>query len=108
MRGLSIGFCVVKATLDEKTKTREILDLDLFEVSPVSIPAIAGAQVEDLKALRGEPRNIRDVEGALRDAGFTRTEAKALLAEGFKGLSGQRDAGLISSLDELRKTIRGE
>jgi phage head maturation protease len=54
--GLSIGFEVTKAELDEKKKLRTITDVELYEISPVSIPAIAGARVQDVKSR--DPKNI--------------------------------------------------
>jgi HK97 family phage prohead protease len=68
IRGLSIGFSPAKATLDEKNKTRTILDTDLYETSVVTIPAVPGALVDDVKR-RFDPRNPREMEAALRDAG---------------------------------------
>lgn len=108
--GLSIGFSVANAALNEKTRTREILEVDLYEISAVTIPAISGAQIEDVKSavFERDPRNIRELESILRDAGLTRSEAKALCAEGFKALSGQRDADDIAEqLQSLINTIRG-
>jgi phage head maturation protease len=77
--GLSIGFEVRKAEIDEEKKLRTITDVELYEISPVSIPAIAGARVQDVKSL--DMNNIfRDFEKRLRDAGRSRTEAKAAVA----------------------------
>jgi HK97 family phage prohead protease len=44
LNGLSIGFIVTKAELDQATKTRTITSLDLLEISFVTIPAIAEAR----------------------------------------------------------------
>lgn len=87
MTGLSIGFRVSKHTLDEEQKVREILAVELAEISPVDIPAGPKARITDVKA---DPRNIRSLEKVLRDAGLTSNEAKALLAKGFPAL--QREA----------------
>lgn len=107
LTGLSIGFLVTKSELDEKQKLRTITSVDLLEVSVVTIPAIAGARVEDVKSRN--PRNIRHLEEILRDAGLSHSEAKALLADGFKGLVPPRDVdgGLLQSLRALTNTIRG-
>ncbi len=87
LNGLSIGFCVTKAMLDEETKVRTILELELGEVSIVDIPGGPSARITDVKA--GNPRDIQFLETVLRDAGLSRKEAKAVLAEGFNAL---RDA----------------
>lgn len=85
----SIGFVAVEYEIDEKAKTRTLNDLDLHEISPVAIPGDPGAQIGDVKKF--DPTNIREIEAALRDAGFSATEAKRILAGGFKALTGQRD-----------------
>lgn len=103
LTGLSIGFRPIKVRLDEKTKTREIQEAELHEVSLVTIPGQGSARVEDVKALRDDPSKLkRHLEEALRDAGLSRTEAKAFLADGFKALD-LRDAdpeALKSALSE--------
>jgi hypothetical protein len=87
LNGLSIGFRAVKSKLDEKAKTREILEVELWEVSVVTIPGQSSARVADVKALREDPTQLkRHLESSLRDAGLSRTEAKAVLARGFPGL----------------------
>ena len=45
-----------------------------------------------------------EIEKILRDAGLSRAEAKAFMADGFKGLKSLRDAG--DSADELADMIR--
>lgn len=84
INGLSIGFRVRKHTLDEGKKLREILDVDLAEISIVDIPGGPTARVTDVKA--GDPRNINFLETVLRDAGLSRKEAKTLLVKGFAAL----------------------
>lgn len=92
LTGLSIGFRPVKVKLDEKAKTRELLEVDLHEVSIVTIPGNANARIQDVKS--ADPARVkRRIEDALRDAGLSRQEAKALIADGFKGLS-LRDAAV--------------
>lgn len=63
---------------------RTIKGLDLIELGPVTFPANAMATINAVKSAM--PRDIRFLESVLRDAGLSRSEAKALLAEGFKGL----------------------
>lgn len=87
MTGLSIGFRATKATLDEKKKIRQIITADLREISPVDIPGEPRARITDVKFR--DAKSIQFLETVLRDAGLSRKEAKALLAEGFDAL---RDA----------------
>lgn len=109
--GSSIGFYPVLSELDEKKKIRTLTDIELFEISPVDIPGDPLAVITDVKK-KFDPTNIREIEAALRDAGFSANEAKRLLAGGFKTLTAQRDAdgfgGLHESLSQLNRTLRGE
>jgi HK97 family phage prohead protease len=49
--GLSIGFRTAKARIDPKTRVRSLLAVDLWEVSIVTFPLLAGARVEAVKGL---------------------------------------------------------
>lgn len=48
--GLSIGFRTVKARNEAGTGIRRILEADLWEISVVTFPMLAGARVETVKA----------------------------------------------------------
>jgi hypothetical protein len=43
--GLSIGFRTVKGRIDPASRVRRIIDLDLWEISIVTFPLLAGARV---------------------------------------------------------------
>lgn len=47
--GLSIGFRTVNAARQKFTNTRQLLNLDLWEVSLVTFPMLEGARVSDMK-----------------------------------------------------------
>lgn len=84
--GLSIGYRTIR---DEMRGNNRILkEVDLWEVSFVTIPADAAATVTGIKSIATE----RDCEDALRDMGFSRREAKAFIARGWGGVRGLRDA----------------
>ena len=89
--GLSIGYRV--KSFEYGTRPGEphriLKKIDLFEISLVTFPANDRARVDQVKSLRG--LTARDAERALREAGFSRSEAKALVAGGFPALP-QRDA----------------
>ena len=89
--GLSIGYLVKQAVMGTRPEEprRTLKEVDLLEVSLVTFPANPKARVVDVKARDG--LTIRDAETALRDAGFSRSEAKAIVAKGFKALP-QREA----------------
>lgn len=86
INALSIGFDVRVQKLDEKTKVRDIEEIELNELSIVDIPGIHRARVTDVKT---GLIHIETLERVLRDAGLSRREAKTLLAEGYAAL---RDA----------------
>lgn len=105
--GMSIGFYVTDSE-DEKAEgkvIRHIKGIDLVELSLVTFPANKEARVSDVKS---EDLTIRDAERALREAGFSRAEAKRILADGFSSLSlrdaDEKDDSELAEL--LRRNIR--
>lgn len=84
IEGLSIGYVAREWMPGGKPDEprRRLKRIELVEISPVTFPANARARVDQVK---GVP-DIRLAERALREAGFSRTQAKAVLAEGFKAL----------------------
>ena len=94
--GLSIGFRAAKFRRDAKGESRRIDKIDLWEISIVTFPMMPDARVSRVKsqAFAGALPTEREFERWLtRDAGFTRSEARAVLRSGFKGLQTLRDAG---------------
>jgi phage head maturation protease len=47
--GLSIGFRTVKGRIDPRTRVRALLAVDLWEISIVTFPLLAGARVHAVK-----------------------------------------------------------
>lgn len=96
--GLSIGY--IAKDWEPRSKPddprRRLKRIDLIEISPVTFPANGKARVDQVKS----GLTIRTAEKALRDAGFSRTEAKAILAEGFKAMP-PRDAEDYGQLADL-------
>jgi uncharacterized protein len=94
--GLSIGFKAVKAKRDARSGVRRLEKVDLWEISVVTFPMLPGARVQTVKQrpFAASPPSERDFERWLtRDAGLTRSEARAVLRDGMKGLQALRDAG---------------
>ena len=90
--GLSIGFrTVTQEVTNPQTFTRDLIKLELFEISVVTFPALDSARITDVKELP----TIRDLERLLtRDAGLTRSEAQAMInGKGFNEIVAMRDAG---------------
>lgn len=104
--GLSIGFHTVKAVRDAKTGLRHLIEIDLWEISVVTFPMQPGARVSAVKSAHIPTE--RELERWLsRDAGFSRSEARALIAGGYKAVRARRDASLTDTdLSQLAKTLR--
>lgn len=98
--GLSIGYRTLEFETRSGGEGRLLKMIDLFEVSFVTFPMQPGALL-DLNSLT----TVRELETALRDAGFSRKTATGIAAHGFQGLSGQRDAGRDELGDEEFATI---
>jgi HK97 family phage prohead protease len=86
MDSLSIGYRTIDATPEGNGRVRRLNEVELWEISAVTIPMLdeARASVKSIKT-------IREFERALRDAGFSQNEAKAVAADGFRGLADHRD-----------------
>jgi len=96
INGLSIGYIAKEVEPRSKPEDprRRLKRIDLIEISPVTFPANRKARMESVKNGLG----VNAAEAALRDAGFSRREAKAIVSCGFKALSSQRDAGGLGDL----------
>ncbi len=108
--GLSIGYKPVKFRRDAKNGTRRLDIVDLWEISIVTFPMLPGARVSRVKSqpFAGTMPTEREFERWLtRDAGFTRSQARAVLRSGLKGLRDLREAGEGNSeVDRLTAQIR--
>lgn len=107
---MSIGYKATEYDIDKKTGTRRLKEVELYEVSLVTFPANEEARITSVK---NKPDTERDLERLLRDAGgYSHREAKAIVAEGFKGIAGQRDVEqqvlpqLAGSLDRLLSSFK--
>jgi len=104
--GLSIGYRTKAAVNDGNV--RVLKEIDLWEVSLVTIGANPEALVTGVKSDMTE----RELERLLRQQGFSRTEAKAITAHGFKGYRDVlRDAGVLGpefdqrDADEVKRIL---
>lgn len=94
--GLSIGYIPVSfENGTEPGGPRRILTkIKLMEVSLVTFPANDKARITDVKS---DGQGIRVAEQALREAGFSRNEAKKILSHGYKSV-GQCEAEEMDGL----------
>lgn len=111
--GLSIGFSVPDGGehYDQEKGLWMLSKIDLWETSVVTFPANQSAQVTAIRADEAIG-NIREFEAFLRDAGLSKTQAKALLSGGYSAIQ-KRDVdedGEIEAINLLKKsleTLRG-
>jgi HK97 family phage prohead protease len=106
--GMSIGFIPTEWAMRSKPEEprRTLKAVKLMEVSLVTFPANDKARVEAVKSIT-DIKTIREFEEALTNGtlpALSAKEAKALLADGFKAIRSERDAGEVS--DELAGLIR--
>lgn len=105
LTGFSMGYTVKDYAFEDEI--RVLQKVDLWEGSIVTFPMNEAAQLTSIKKL---PETERDLEQALRDAGYSRSNAKAIVAVGFKGVKPQRDVeaepakivSLLQSIEELK------
>jgi len=108
VEGLSIGYMPVAGGIDvDRAGVQHLNELDLFEVSVVNFPMNELARVESVKDRIDAAENPRRVlAGILRQAGFSRTSAEALVAAGYDGLLALRDADDQPEVEVIELTER--
>lgn len=109
---MSIGYRTKRDEIDRDAGTRKLIEVDLMEISIVTFPMNEGAMINAVKA--GALPSIRDFQKMLmRDAGFSRSQAEAIIATGYKSLTTMRDAGrtdesdIAAALAEARRAFSG-
>ena len=112
--GLSIGFQTREAIPGTRAgePDRTLTNIDLWEVSIVTFPANPKARVTAVKSLSLE--QLRDLENALRDAGFSRTDRHKAVSvlkqwsqrDAGAPISEQRDAAAPDDMTALLETLR--
>ncbi len=100
LTGLSIGFMVKDEEYDPNKEAYLLKEIDLREVSLVTFPANDIARVSEIKSTfeQGNTPNASQIERLLRDAGFSRKQAKGFMSEGYSAL---RDAEELKAADVL-------
>jgi hypothetical protein len=112
--GLSIGFMTKKWKPDEERRVRVIEEVELLEVSIVTMPANPKATVMDAKGNQSITveqietlTTMKEFEEILREAGFSRAAATAFVAkcinQSESGGSNQRESG--SEMERFAKSL---
>ena len=106
INGMSIGYRPIEWTMRSKPEEprRTLTKVDLVEISLVTFPANGKARVTGIKSDGSMPQ-IRELERALRDAGCSRTQAKSILADGYKAMPLREAEGEDEVAAILRRNI---
>lgn len=86
--GLSIGYYIRDAIMDEKERVLRLKKLDLVEVSLVTFPANDAARVDTIKSklAHGTLPTLPEFEQLLREAGFSKTQSAVIANRGLAHL----------------------
>lgn len=101
VRGLSIGFMSKEWAYDQKTDIRTLTAVDLWEVSLVTFPANVKANVDSVKCAVDAITSPKDAEKALREAGFSKSDATAIVSRIMRMGEERREAA--QSAVELKR-----
>jgi HK97 family phage prohead protease len=111
--GLSIGYRTVRGRIEPRTRVRKLYQVDLWEISIVTFPLLAGARVRAVKQAALPPRSCARTQ-AEREWRST-TEAAdepaprlrprpAVISSSLRGREGRRDAlSTVSHRCSLRR-----
>jgi hypothetical protein len=100
--GLSIGYKTIREQI--VGKTRQLLELALYEVSLVTIPMNERAVITSVKSFVEDGRlpTLPEFENFLREAGFSKSQATAIAGKGlaplFRSESGSTPSDFLSAL----------
>ena len=104
--GMSIGYMLNDWEYDREKEAWMLKEIDLWEVSLVTFPANEEARINNVKSAleRGEMPRPSDVERALREVGFSKTQAQAFMAKGYGSIA-PRDAVAADALEAIKSLI---
>ena len=107
--GLSIGYVCTEWRENTKTGLVMLDVIDLWEVSLVTFPCGPSARVDGVKSIFGSGRlpSVKELEQLLREAGCSRSMAKAIAAKGLGEVLRQREADSEKrfTLEDIRSII---
>lgn len=107
LKGLSIGYDVIDYEIvDDKKlnkRTRYLKKLELWEISPVTFPALVRAQITNVKEAIRAATGERELERALREAGLSDGLAKDVVFMCKPYLREIQECKNFDILSELKK-----
>jgi HK97 family phage prohead protease len=97
VKGLSIGYYVLEDSWNEKEGIRTLIKLELVEISIVTFPMNEEATIDSVKSMdrilkAGNLPSLPEFESFLCEAGFSKTQAKAIAGNGLRKLLDRREA----------------
>lgn len=109
VKGLSIGYDILKKEIDEESNIRYLKELDLWEVSLVSFPANTNAEVLEIKSMQviESAETPRELEEALREAGMSKNMAQYLVKLCRPSLREAEKEEEDTSMKNLLRTLKG-
>ena len=107
LSGLSIGYMVKDQEYSKEKGALLLKEIDLWEISLVTFPANDEARISEVKSLleRGETPAPSKVERALREVGFSGSQAKAFMAKGYSALA-PREVATDQALQSLKTLLK--
>ena len=104
--GLSIGYIAKEWEPRSKPDDprRRLKRIDVMEISLVTFPANGKARVS---AVKSDGMSEREFERLLmQDAGFSRSEARLIINEGFKSFQAKQDAGAAGDVQGILEALQ--
>ncbi|WP_263147889.1 HK97 family phage prohead protease [Pseudomonas sp. RIT-PI-AD] len=102
--GLSIGYYVRESNYDEKTRIRTLTQLDLIEISIVTVPANDEARTDVIKSklAHGSMPSLPEFEQLLREAGFSKTQSAVIANRGLAHLLRSDSEGFTAEPEAIK------
>ena len=80
---------------------------DMREISIVNYPADNNARMIDFKSIKNDTiDNIKMFERSLRDAGFSKSDAMALISQAKRAIHSERDADEVKGLQSINQICK--
>lgn len=80
VQGLSIGYETLEYEMDNKKKIRYLIEIALWEISPVTFPAATSATITSVKEAVESAKTERELEHALREQGLSSKAAMYIVS----------------------------
>lgn len=109
--GLSIGYRTIKSSYNESTDVRELIEVDLGEISIVTTPANSQTTVISIKSKLsgGNLPTLPEFEKFLRESGFSKSQATAIAGNGLRHLLSESkdEKSQAKSISNALNILRG-